>query len=369
MAAYDAPWPPAGSRSTLAAAVPGAEIRGYCRPVRRGAGPAGTPHGGGRTVDPLELVRLNLLSPVVLAFALGLLATAVKSDLRFPDELYTALSIYLLVAIGLKGGAELAATPLSIIWRPAVATVVLGLLTPVLAYVAARRAGRLDVANAAALAAHYGSVSIVTFLACLAFLQAVGTPPEAFLPALVAIFEVPAIVIAIGIARHRAGQARWGAILHEVLTGRSVFLLVGGLTIGYISGQAGLVPVAPLFVDLFQGVLMLFLLDMGMVAARRLRELRNTGYFLVGFGIVVPVVNGALGVLGGTAAGLSVPGATAFGVLAASASYIAAPAAVRLALPEANPSYYLTAALGVTFPFNLTVGIPLYYAMARLVGG
>jgi uncharacterized protein len=319
-------------------------------------------------LDPLELVRLNLLSPVVLAFALGLLATAVKSDLRFPDELYTALSIYLLLAIGLKGGAELAATPLAVFWRPAIATVVLGVLTPLIAYGVARRLGRFDVPNAAALAAHYGSVSIVTFLACLSFLQAVGTPAEAFLPTLVAIFEVPAIIVAIAIARRRAGDTRWGPVLHEVLSGRSVFLLVGGLLIGYVVGNQGLERVAPLFVDLFQGVLMLFLLDMGMVAARRLRELRRTGLFLVGFGIAIPLVHGTIGVLAGTLAGLSVGGATAFGVLAASASYIAAPAAVRLALPEANPSYYLTASLGITFPFNLVFGIPLFYALARTIG-
>jgi uncharacterized protein len=319
-------------------------------------------------LDPLELVRLNLLSPVVLAFALGLLATAVKSDLRFPDELYTALSIYLLLAIGLKGGAELAATPLAVFWRPAIATVVLGVLTPLIAYGVARRLGRFDVPNAAALAAHYGSVSIVTFLACLSFLQAVGTPAEAFLPTLVAIFEVPAIIVAIAIARRRAGDTRWGPVLHEVLSGRSVFLLVGGLVIGYVVGNQGLERVAPLFVDLFQGVLMLFLLDMGMVAARRLRELRRTGLFLVGFGIAIPLVHGTIGVLAGTLADLSVGGATAFGVLAASASYIAAPAAVRLALPEANPSYYLTASLGITFPFNLVFGIPLFYALARAIG-
>jgi uncharacterized protein len=322
----------------------------------------------GHDVDPLELVSLNIFSPVVLAFALGLLATAVQSDLRFPDELYTALSIYLLLAIGLKGGAELAATPVAVIWRPVVATLVLGGFTPLIAYGVARRLGKLDVPNAAALAAHYGSVSIVTFLAALAFLDAVGSPAEAFLPTLVAIFEVPAIVIGIGIARRSAGGTRWGSVFHEVLSGRSVFLLVGGLVIGYIAGPAGLAPVTPLFTDLFQGVLMLFLLDMGMVAARRLRELRRTGLFLVGFGIAIPIVHGSIGVLAGTMAGLSVGGATAFGVLAASASYIAAPAAVRLALPEANPSYYLTASLGITFPFNLTIGIPLYYAIARALG-
>jgi len=319
-------------------------------------------------VDPFELLRLNLLSPVVLAFALGLVATAVKSDLKFPDELYTALSIYLLLAIGLKGGAELARTSLAVFWRPAVVTVGLGVLTPIIAYVVARRAGRLAVADAAALAAHYGSVSVVTFFAALGFLEALGVPAEPFLPTLVALLEIPAIMVALAIAHRQLTRTSWGTIAHEVIAGRSVFLLLGGLVIGYLAGADGLERVRPLFVDLFQGVLLLFLLDMGMVAARRLRDLRQTGPFLVAFAVVVPILHGLLGTALGRVAGLSVGGATVLGVLAASASYIAAPAAVRIALPQANPSLYLTAALGLTFPFNLTIGIPLFYVVARAMG-
>jgi uncharacterized protein len=320
-------------------------------------------------MDPLELVRLNLLSPVVLAFGLGILATLVRSDLEFPEEIYTFLSIYLLIAIGLKGGVELAETPLAAFWKPALATLVLGFVTPLIAYAVARRAGSMGVADAAALAAHYGSVSVVTFLACLSFLQALAVPVEAFMPTLVAVLEVPAIVVGLGIARTRATGAKWGPVLHEVLAGRSIFLLLGGVAIGYLTGRSGLERVAPLFVDMFQGFLLLFLLDMGMVAARRLRDLRNVGRFLILYAIGVPILHGALAVALGTAAGLSVGGATTLGVMGASASYIAAPAAVRLALPEANPSYYLTSSLGLTFPFNLTVGIPLYYFMARLFAG
>jgi uncharacterized protein len=317
-------------------------------------------------MDPLELVRLNLLSPVVLAFGLGILATLVRSDLRFPDGLTAGLSIYLLLAIGLKGGAELAQTPLDLFWRPALATIVLGVVTPLLAYWVARR--KMGGADAGALAAHYGSVSVVTFFAALSFLGAVGRPPEAFMPTLVAVLEVPALIVGISLGR-MGGDTRWRLLLHEVLTGRSILLLIGGLTIGYLSGRSGLERVAPLFVDLFQGALMLFLLEMGMVAARRLRDVAAVGPFLVAFALGIPLVNGGLGVLLGTMAGLSVGGATVMGVLAASASYIAAPAAVRLALPEANPSLYLTAALGVTFPFNLVVGIPIYFFVARLVAG
>jgi uncharacterized protein len=316
-------------------------------------------------MDPLELVRLNLLSPVVLAFGLGIIATLVRSDLRFPEGLGTGLSIYLLLAIGLKGGAELAETPMAAFWRPALATVLLGVVTPLLAYAVARR--RMVAADAGALAAHYGSVSVVTFFAALGFLGAVGRPAEAFMPTLVAVLEVPALIVGIALGR-RGADTQWRLLLHEVLTGRSVLLLAGGLAIGYLSGRSGLERVAPLFVDLFQGALMLFLLEMGMVAARRLRDVAAIGPFLLGFAIGIPLVNGALGVALGTAAGLGVGGATIMGVLAASASYIAAPAAVRLALPEANPSLYLTAALGITFPFNLVVGIPLYFFIARVLG-
>jgi uncharacterized protein len=318
-------------------------------------------------MSTLELMQANLLSPVVLAFVLGIVATRVRSDLRFPDELYQALAIYLLLAIGLKGGAALAETPLREFWAPALATLALGCAIPLYSYLIVRRVGRMSVADAAALAAHYGSVSMVTFIAALSFMQLVGTPVEGFLPTLVALLEVPAIVIALVIARLRmaATPGGMGEVLHEVLAGKSVLLLVGGLAIGAASGAAGLAKVAPFFVDPFQGALTLFLLEMGMVAARRFRDLRTAGAFLLAFAILMPVFNGVLGVWLGQLAGLSLGGATVLGVMSASASYIAAPAAVRIALPEANPGYYLTAALAVTFPFNLTLGIPLFYGFAR----
>ncbi len=318
-------------------------------------------------MSPLDLLALNILSPVVLAFALGAVATLVRSDLRFPEEVHTALTIYLLLAIGLKGGSELSHVTASEVLRPVLATLVIGVVTPVAAYVVVRR--RLDVANSAAIAAHYGSVSVVTYSAALAFTEAVGAPSEAYTATLVALLEIPAIVIALMIARARLGGGSMGVVIHEVFAGRGVLLLVGGLVIGYLSGAAGVARVAPLFVDLFQGALMLFLLEMGMVAARRLRDLREVGAFLVGFAVLMPVMNGALGTALGTMAGLSLGGATVLGVMAASASYIAAPAAIRIALPQANPSLYLTSALGITFPFNLTLGIPLYYAMASLLQG
>ncbi len=319
-------------------------------------------------MSPFDLLALNILSPVVLAFALGAIATLVRSDLRFPEEVHTALSIYLLLAIGLKGGAELSHVTVAEVWRPVLATIVIGVVTPIAAYIVLRR--RLDIANSAAMAAHYGSVSVVTYSAALAFTEAVGAPSESYTATLVALLEIPAIVIALVIARVGLGSGgSLGLVLHEVFAGRGVLLLLGGLVIGFLSGAAGVAGVAPLFVDLFQGALMLFLLEMGIVAARRLRDLRHVGSFLVGFAVLMPVLNGALGTALGTMAGLSLGGATVLGVMSASASYIAAPAAVRIALPQANPSLYLTSALGITFPFNLTLGIPLYYAIASLLQG
>lgn len=317
----------------------------------------------------MELARSNLLSPVVLAFVLGMLATLLRSDLRIPEQLYAALSIYLLLAIGLKGGAELSKTSLAEFWKPALITLLLGVAIPIWSYLILHYLGRFDVANAAALAAHYGSVSAVTFSASLTFLDRLRVPYEGFMPTLVAILEIPAILVALLIARSRLREA--GSIreaLHELLTGRSILLLAGGLAIGFLSGEAGLAKVAPLYVDLFNGALTIFLLEMGMVAAGRFRDLRTAGPFLLAFGVLAPLAHGALGAALGAAVGLSVGGRFVLAVLAASASYIAAPAAVRVALPQANPGYYLTAALAITFPFNLALGMPLYYAIARWFG-
>lgn len=314
----------------------------------------------------VDILLANLLSPVVLAFVLGIVASLVKSDLEFPRPLYDALSIYLLLAIGLKGGAELSETPIAEFALPAIATLVLGLVTPITAYNILRRLGKMDRVNSAALAAHYGSVSAVTFIVALAFGTLAGFEAEGFMPALVAILEVPAIIVALMIAYTRSKRAgSWQAALHEVVTGRSVILLVGGLLIGLAAGKEGMEGVSPFFVSGFKGALTLFLLEMGLVTARRLRDLKEVGVFLVGFGVLVPIVHGALGTWAGIASGLSIGGAAVLGAMVSSASYIAAPAAVRIALPEANPTFYLTAALGITFPFNLTLGIPLYFWIAE----
>jgi len=320
-------------------------------------------------MDTIGLISLNLLSPVVLAFVLGGFATLLRSDLKFPDELYTALSIYLLLALGLKGGAELSQASMSVIWAPVVATLALGVATPLLSYVAVRYLGRLNVVNASAIAAHYGSVSVVTFMAALSFLEALEVQFEPYLTTLLVILEVPAIIVALAIAggANELKRRSWREVIHDTIVGKSVFLLMGGLFIGFLTGKEGLSHVEGFFEVPFQGAVMLFLLEMGMVAFRRMRDFRKVGVFLLLFALIAPVVNGALGIWFGYLSGLSLGGTMVLGIMAASASYIAAPAAVRAALPEANPSYYLTMALGITFPFNLTFGIPLFYYLARMI--
>jgi hypothetical protein len=321
-------------------------------------------------VELSDILRNGILSPVVLSFVLGIVAHLVRSDLRFPDQIYSAMSIYLLFAIGLKGGAALATTSLAQVAGAMAAGVALGIAIPLWSFAILRGPGRFDVVNAAAISAHYGSVSAVTFIAAVSYVQAIGSPAEGFMPAVLAAMEVPAIVVALVLARAGGtGQGDWRRAVPEVLAGKSIVLLVGGLAIGFLAGPAGVRAVAPFFVDPFQGVLCLFLLDMGMVAARRMADFRQVGRFLVAFAIAMPVLHGLAGVWLGHAVGLSTGGATVLGVLAASASYIAAPAAVRVALPEANPGFYLTASLAITFPFNLIVGLPLYAAFARHLAG
>jgi hypothetical protein len=320
-------------------------------------------------VDTLDLVRQNLLSPIVLGFVLGALATAVKSDLRIPEPLYAGLSLYLLLAIGLKGGAALAQTPIQQVALPALGTLILGAGTTFTAY-GLLRLGKFDIPNAAGIAAHYGSVSAVTFMAAQTFVEVAQKPSPEFMPALVALLEVPALVIGLLLARRTQSQAPFSKdALRDVLTGRSILLLVGGIVVGWAAGPAGLAPIKPVFVDAFPGLLVIFMVEMGMVAARRMQDVKRVGPILVSFALIVPVLHGALGAWLGTLVGLGVGGATVMGAMAASASYIAAPAAVRIGIPEANPSFSLTAALGITFPFNLAVGLPLYFEIARRLSG
>ncbi len=313
----------------------------------------------------------NLINPIVLFFVLGLLAGVVRVNLRLPDALYESLSIYLLLAIGLKGGVELAETEISSLLRPLAGALGLGIAIPLAAYGILRRLGRFSRPDAAAIAAHYGSVSAVTFAVAQAFLERLGVPFEGFSTILLAVMEVPAIGVGVLIARIKAAKEppAPGRLLHEVFLNKSMFLLVGGLLIGYVVGPEKAGPLKLLFFDLFKGALAFFLLEMGIVTSQRLGDLKKTGPFLAGFGIFMPLLSGMLGTVVGAMAGLSVGGTVLLATLAASSSYIAAPASMRIAVPEANPTYYLTASLGVTFAFNATFGIKIYYWMSHLAHG
>jgi len=315
-----------------------------------------------------DLVGQNLGSPAVLAFVLGAIAVRLKSDLRFPEAVTSLLSTYLLLAIGLKGGLRLRHAALDDLVSPLAGTVVLGIVTPLVTYVVARRFLDKAPADSASLAAHYGSVSAVTFTAAETFAKNAGTLDENYLAALVAVLEVPGIVVALLIASRVLGSGSLRSAVHEVLTGRSVVLLIGGLTIGLVASEKSATLVEPLFVDLFAGVLVLFLLDLGVLAGKRLDAVREAGARFVVFAIGLPVIFGVLGAVIGSAAGLSVGGVTVLATMAASASYIAAPAAVRIGLPSADGGLALAAALGITFPFNLVIGIPLYAELANRLG-
>lgn len=318
----------------------------------------------------LQLAAANLLSPMILCFVLGAVAAFVRSDLRLPEPVFTALAIYLMLAIGLKGGADLATVSAAAMALPIVAALFLCLVIPLWCHFALRRLARLDRRDAAAIAAHYGSVSAVTFLAVLGYLDAVGMAYEPSVTALLALMETPAIVVALLLAgRGRTGGEAIGSVLGRILASKSIVLLFGGLVIGMIVGREGLAPVKPLFGDLFRGLLCLFLLDLGRQAMERASGWRENGPTIALFAIVAPVVNAGLGLTAAWLAGMSQGGAIVLATLAASASYIVAPAAIRMALPEANPGLYLTASLALTFPFNLIVGIPLYAAMASAIYG
>ena len=307
--------------------------------------------------------------PVILFFLLGLLAGLARSDLKIPAVLYESLSIFLLLAIGLKGGVELARQSLAELLLPALVIVGIGAALPLIAFPVLQRLGRLSRADAASVAAHYGSVSVVTFAVGAAYLANLGQDYEGYMVVFLVLLEFPALMIGVWLARRGQGESNLGKVLHEVFAGKSIVLLVGGLLIGWLAGADGLKPLDKVFFDLFKGLLAIFLLEMGLVAASRIGDLRRAGAFLLGFAVVMPLFAGTLGALTASLLGLSVGGAALLATLYASASYIAAPAAMRIAVPEANPALSIGAALGITFPFNLVIGIPAYYWLASQLQG
>jgi uncharacterized protein len=320
--------------------------------------------------DVFSLAGENLLTPMILCFALGLFAALARSELSVPEAAAKALSLYLLFAIGFKGGVAVADHGVDARLLAALAGgVVLSFALPFVAYALLRVLTRMSVTDAAAVAAHYGSISIVTFVTATSVLTARGIEFEGYMVAVAAAMEAPAIVSALWLVSRGGSTATLDAGLwREILLNGSIVLLVGSFVIGLITGADGMARIESFIVSPFQGVLCLFLLDMGLVAGRGLRGARGVlGMGAVAFGLMMPLIGASAGLGMGLMLGLSTGGVALLMTLAASASYIAVPAAMRVALPEANPSIYLTLSLGVTFPFNLVLGIPLYVAIAGAV--
>ncbi len=312
---------------------------------------------------------VNLKNPAILFFILGLTVALIRSDLKIPDPIIKMFSYYLMASIGFKGGYEISKTGMN---SELLIAVLFGLLLagiiPVLAFFILKKGIKLDAINSGAIAAHYGSVSVVTFVTTISFIERAGLHFGGFMVGVMAMMEFPAILAGIGLAIYytskAAGSKSLKAVIRESITNESVILLGGSLLIGFISADNGYALTKPFFIDPFQGVLTFFLLDMGIVAGRKLSDFGRVGYSLTLFAILFPIFNGLMATFGATLFDLGTGNAVLFGVLAASSSYIAAPAAVRIVLPEANPSLYLTASLAITFPFNIIVGIPVYYSLA-----
>lgn len=309
------------------------------------------------------------LDPVVYFFILGLVGGLARADLRLPPAIYEFVSTVLLLAIGMKGGVELARQPVLGLLGDVIIVLLLGVLLTFIAYGILLGVGRLGRVDSAAIAAHYGSVSVATFAVAIAYLARAEIAYEPQLALFLVLLEMPAIVVGIALARGVRAGVPWGHVLREILLGRSVLLLLGGLAIGWAAGEAALAPVSALFFDLFKGVLAIFLLEMGLIAADHMGGFRRHGAFLIGFALLTPLLFSLIGIGTARLMGLSDGGAILLATLAASASYIAAPAAMRSAVPEANPGLSLTASLAITFPFNILLGIPLYQRLESWIPG
>lgn len=312
----------------------------------------------------------NLLDPTILCFVVGLIAGVVKSDLRLPASSYEFVSMYLLLALGFRGGVQLAQVDGAALFMPLMGTIFISMLTPLAAYFVLTRLGKFDRINAGSIAAHYGSVSAVTLATAMTFLKNRGIEFEPYIVALMVMMEIPAICLGIFLAKggiKAVGNKR--KLFGDILLGKGVFLLVSGLSIGIIAGPVKMSALDPLFVDCFKGFLALFLLELGVITARQFSHLKKAGVFLFSFGIIMPLFSGIVGLCIGYYVNLSVGGAMLLAILSASSSYIAAPTALKIAVPEANPVLSLTPSLAVTFPFNITIGIPLYYKLSQMLYG
>ncbi|WP_166243369.1 sodium-dependent bicarbonate transport family permease [Paenibacillus turpanensis] len=322
----------------------------------------------------IEIATLNLLSPLILFFLIGIMATVVNSDLKVPEAFYTGYTMIILFTIGIKGGTQLKQGSFAAMVVTGIAALALCLLMLGLTYFLVKKVFRFSRPDALALAAHYGSVSAVTFVAGLTFLDKMKIEYESFMTAILVVMEGPAIISAIVLYKwleHKGSgkqAAGLGHAVKEAFFGKSIFLLLGGIFIGLVANEEGLAKIKPLFGDLFYGILCIFLLHMGMIATQSIRQLRGYRIASFLFAFILPLVGGMLGiVVAAKVVGLSLGGAFILGLLTASASYIAAPAAIEDAIPEANPGIYIGSALGLTLPFNLIAGIPFYYWFAQVM--
>ncbi len=313
----------------------------------------------------------TLLDPVILFFILGAFAGIIKSNLRIPEAFYNVLTIYLLLAIGIKGGIELSHNPIGNLILPGLGTIVLGAVIAYLAFFFLYKIGSIDKINSISIATHYGSVSAVTFAVVLSFLSDQKISYEEYSTVLLVLLEIPAIGVGVLMAKLASSRKNINIkiLAHEVFFGKAILLLIGGLGIGYVTGKTENTQLNFFFFDLFKGFLALFMLEMGIVTSQRLKDFAKVGPFLLLFSIAMPLISSILGILTAYFTGMSMGGAVVLGTMAASASYIAAPAAMRITLPEANPTLSLTCALGITFPFNIIFGIPLYYKMSEFFYG
>lgn len=322
-------------------------------------------------MDILHSLAQNFLSPAILFFILGIIAGVIKSDLEIPESISRYLSLYLMMAIGFKGGVAIANTPdiNGEVLAAIGAGVAFGFAQPFLGYALLRWTTKLDSPTAAAVAAHYGSISMVTFATAAAFLKVNEVAYAGYIVAILALMEAPAIISALFIA-HRAApstiheQETKKLFNREIFTNGSILLLFGAFIIGCLTGQSGMDKMEGFLVTPFQGILALFLLDMGLLVARQMTNLRAFTLPLVLFGLYMPLIGAAIGLAISSLLGMDIGTGMLFMVLCASASYIAVPAAMRLALPEAQASIYVPMSLAITFPFNVMIGIPLYYSMA-----
>ena len=345
-------------------------------------------------MEILELIQANLLTPIILFFLFGIIAARIKSDLKIPEAISEFLPIYLLAAIGLHGGIEMRNTGFENMLIPMLVAIGLSLLFTLNHYQILRRLGKFNIFDSYALASTYGAVGAVTFSVGLSFLKNQGVSSEGYLAAILAVLEPVAFILAIfltnmAVAKQirtkkqsfttddtsdidvglQGNKTKLSQVLHESVTGKAIVILLGSIVIGYIIGEDGFSSIQIVFDEMFTGAIVIFMIEMGIIAGQRLGDIKKVGIFLIAFSIIMPTFNGIIGVLVATVMGLSLGGAVMFGLLLASASFIAAPAVLRHAIPQANPSLYITSALGITFPYNIIVLLPIMFAVSTLVHG